>query len=84
MESITLNPISRVNGEVTIPGSKSLSNRILLLATLAKGETVVSNLLDSDDINYMLTALDKMGIDFQLSDDKNCMYFARYRWSNKY
>ena len=71
MESITLNPISRVNGEVTIPGSKSLSNRILLLATLAKGETVISNLLDSDDINFMLIALKKMGVNYDLSDDKN-------------
>lgn len=71
MESLTIKPISRVNGEVTIPGSKSLSNRILLLATLAQGKTEVSNLLDSDDINFMLTALKKLGIDFELSDDKS-------------
>ena len=71
MDSITINPITRVNGEVTIPGSKSLSNRILLLATLAKGTTEVRNLLDSDDINYMLTALKQMGVGYQLSDDKS-------------
>ena len=71
MESITLNPITRVNGEVTIPGSKSLSNRILLLATLAEGKTEVSNLLDSDDINFMLSALKKMGVNFELSSDKS-------------
>ncbi|MGK0272256.1 MAG: 3-phosphoshikimate 1-carboxyvinyltransferase [Cocleimonas sp.] len=71
MENITIEPINRVNGEVTIPGSKSLSNRILLLATLAKGETIVSNLLDSDDINFMLNALKKMGVSYELSSDKS-------------
>lgn len=71
MESLTLQPIAKVDGEVTIPGSKSLSNRILLLATLAKGETLVTNLLNSDDIRHMLTALEQMGVDYQLSDDKS-------------
>lgn len=70
METITIPPITHVNGEVTIPGSKSLSNRILLLATLAKGETHVSNLLDSDDINHMLTALKQLGVSYELSEDK--------------
>ncbi len=71
MENITIKPISRVNGEVTIPGSKSLSNRILLLASLAEGATEVSNLLDSDDINFMLSALKKLGVSYTLSDDKS-------------
>ena len=47
MEQLTLNPISRVNGEVFLPGSKSLSNRALLIAALAKGETKITNLLVS-------------------------------------
>jgi hypothetical protein len=38
---------------VRLPGSKSMSNRILLLAALAEGTTKVQNLLDSDDIRYM-------------------------------
>ncbi|RJG28879.1 3-phosphoshikimate 1-carboxyvinyltransferase, partial [Streptococcus pyogenes] len=46
MEKITLAPISRVEGEINLPGSKSLSNRALLLAALAKGTTKVTNLLD--------------------------------------
>ncbi|MCU4676698.1 3-phosphoshikimate 1-carboxyvinyltransferase [Catenovulum sp. 2E275] len=70
MESITIEPISHVNGEVTIPGSKSLSNRILLLAALANGETHITNLLDSDDIRHMLNALKLLGVDYQLSADK--------------
>ncbi|MER2491193.1 3-phosphoshikimate 1-carboxyvinyltransferase [Catenovulum sediminis] len=71
MESLTIAPISHVNGEVTIPGSKSLSNRILLLAALAEGETHITNLLDSDDIRHMLAALKKLGVSYQLSDDKS-------------
>lgn len=62
MEQLTLQPISKVNGTITIPGSKSLSNRILLLAALAEGQTKISNLLDSDDVNHMLNALKTMGV----------------------
>ena len=51
MKAITLEPISRIEGEINLPGSKSLSNRALLLAALAKGTTTVTNLLDSDDIS---------------------------------
>nr|WP_067299009.1 3-phosphoshikimate 1-carboxyvinyltransferase [Marinobacterium profundum] len=70
MESITLQPVTRVDGEVQIPGSKSLSNRILLLAALAEGSTRITNLLDSDDIRHMLTALKQLGVSYQLSDDR--------------
>ena len=57
LEQITLQPIARVEGEINLPGSKSLSNRALLLAALAQGTTIVTNLLDSDDIRHMLNAL---------------------------
>ncbi|MCL2919183.1 3-phosphoshikimate 1-carboxyvinyltransferase [Shewanella litorisediminis] len=70
MEQLRLEPVSRVNGEVNIPGSKSISNRALLLATLASGETTLVNLLDSDDIRHMLSALKSLGVSFTLSDDK--------------
>ncbi|WCN09134.1 3-phosphoshikimate 1-carboxyvinyltransferase [Marinomonas mediterranea] len=69
MESLTLGPLSSANGEIQIPGSKSLSNRILLLATLAKGTTKITNLLDSDDIRHMLNALKTMGVQYTLEDD---------------
>ncbi|BDF94232.1 3-phosphoshikimate 1-carboxyvinyltransferase [Pseudoalteromonas sp. KAN5] len=70
MEQLRLEPINKVNGSVTLPGSKSLSNRILLLAALAKGTTVVENLLDSDDIRHMLGALKQLGVQVSLNDDK--------------
>lgn len=59
---IVLQPIDEISGTVTLPGSKSLSNRILLLAALSEGTTVVDNLLNSDDVHYMLGALRALGL----------------------
>ena len=55
---------------MNLPGSKSLSNRALLLAALAKGTTKITNLLESDDTRHMLTALKQLGIKYTLSDDR--------------
>jgi 3-phosphoshikimate 1-carboxyvinyltransferase len=61
-ETLTVTPIKSLDGTVTLPGSKSLSNRCLLLAALSEGETRVDNLLESDDIRYMLEALDTLEV----------------------
>ena len=68
MESITLAPISKINGEVNMPGSKSLSNRALLLAAMAEGTTEITNLLDSDDVQRMLEAMSALGVSYELFD----------------
>ena len=70
MTQLKLDPIKKVNGVIKLIGSKSLSNRALLIASLAKGETKITNLLDSDDTRYMLDALKLLGIDYTLSDDR--------------
>ncbi len=62
MNSLTLKPIDHVEGVVQLPGSKSISNRVLLLAALAQGTTRITNVLDSDDTRYMLDALKVLGI----------------------
>ena len=62
MNSLRLEPIAKVDGVINLPGSKSLSNRALLLAALADGVTEIRNLLNSDDIRHMLNALTKIGI----------------------
>ena len=59
---IDLPGILSARGTVRLPGSKSLSNRILLLAALAEGETEVRDLLKSDDTDRMLDALNLLGI----------------------
>ena len=70
MNTLTLDPIARINGEVNLPGSKSLSNRALLLAALAEGTTKITNLLESDDTRHMLNALKQLGIEYTLSNDR--------------
>ncbi|KAG2295942.1 hypothetical protein Bca52824_042611 [Brassica carinata] len=68
---IVLQPIREISGLIKLPGSKSLSNRILLLAALSEGTTVVDNLLNSDDINYMLDALKKLGLNVERDSENN-------------
>jgi len=54
-------PLRSATGRVRLPGSKSISNRVLLLAGLAAGTTAVHDLLDSDDTRVMLAALEALG-----------------------
>ena len=74
MQSLTLNPTPRVEGVVQLPGSKSLSNRLLLLSSLARGRTEVNNLLESDDTGYMTAALESLGVSLTFADNgKRCL-----------
>lgn len=70
MNSLTLEPIAKIDGEINLPGSKSLSNRALLVAALAKGTSKITNLLESDDTRHMLSALKTLGIEYTLSENK--------------
>ena len=70
MDHLVLQPIKRVDGSIQLPGSKSLSNRILLLASMAEGATDVYNLLDSDDTRHMLDSLQRLGVRLELSPDR--------------
>ncbi|MBV7315237.1 3-phosphoshikimate 1-carboxyvinyltransferase [Shewanella sp. NIFS-20-20] len=69
MNQLFLSPVHAISGEINIPGSKSISNRALLLATLATGTTRLTNLLDSDDIRHMLNALKQLGVNYRLSEN---------------
>jgi 3-phosphoshikimate 1-carboxyvinyltransferase len=64
MDSIELEPARRAAGTVRLPGSKSISNRCLLLAALARGETELHGLLDADDTRVMRQALATLGVEF--------------------
>ena len=59
---LDLHPVMQAQGTVRLPGSKSISNRTLLLAALAQGTTQILELLASDDTLVMLTALQKLGV----------------------
>ena len=58
---LDLPPLAGAAGTVRLPGSKSISNRVLLLAALASGTTTIHDLLDSDDTRVMLDALRALG-----------------------
>ena len=58
---LDLPPLQSAAGTVVLPGSKSISNRVLLLAGLSAGTTIIHDLLDSDDTRVMLQALRDIG-----------------------
>jgi 3-phosphoshikimate 1-carboxyvinyltransferase len=72
MEQLTLPAASRAEGSIKLPGSKSISNRTLLLAALATGTTEIRDLLASDDTARMLEALEILGV--------KCENFAENAW----
>ena len=67
-------PISHpLNASVRVPGSKSLTNRALLIAALAEGKTTLSNALFSDDSHYFANALKNLGFRVELNEERNEM-----------
>ena len=65
MEYLDLAPVRKAQGTARLPGSKSISNRTLLLAALAHGETAIHDLLISDDVERMLNALKLLGVSWR-------------------
>ncbi|MES2498991.1 MAG: 3-phosphoshikimate 1-carboxyvinyltransferase [Pseudomonadota bacterium] len=74
MEQLTLSPASQAQGNMTLPGSKSISNRTLLLAALANGMTQIRGLLASDDTERMLESLAELGIEFEREKQSESMF----------
>ncbi len=74
LSSLPIKPITHpLNATVRVPGSKSLTNRALLIASLAKGTTRLTNVLFSDDSRYFARALQTLGFDVQLDKANNEM-----------
>ena len=62
-ESLRIVPLARpIDAEVRVPGSKSITNRALLIAGLAAGESTLTGMLFSDDTRYMAEALSGLGL----------------------
>ncbi len=68
MDFLDLAPVARVAGTVRLPGSKSISNRTLLLCALAHGATEVAGLLAAEDVDLMLAALRALGVRIEHRD----------------
>ena len=77
-EQLHLKAASKASGTIKLPGSKSISNRTLLLAALADGVTEVRDLLKSDDTDRMLEALKKLNVDLEAISETshNVMIFG--------
>ena len=73
MKRLVLKPIQKINGSLTLPGSKSLSNRALLLSAIATGTTVLENMLLGEDTSVMNQALKQLGIRIE-EDGKDLKY----------
>ncbi len=73
---LTLPPIDHLTGTLALPGSKSISNRALLLAALAHGDTRLDNLLRSEDTHFMLSALKQLGVAID-DDGQTCTVTGR-------
>ena len=73
LPDINIGPFKRAQGSVVLPGSKSISNRALLLAALSSGTTTLKNLLDADDTQVMRNALRQLGLSVIDQADKVCV-----------
>jgi 3-phosphoshikimate 1-carboxyvinyltransferase len=73
LPSIQIGPFTRAQGSIVLPGSKSISNRALLLAALSSGTTTLTNLLDADDTQVMRNALRQLGLSVTDQADKVCV-----------
>ena len=88
-ESIRLPAASLKPATVALPGSKSISNRTLLLAALSDNTCEIHSLLKSDDTDRMLEALDKLGVEIEYlaegrvlrSEERRVGKECRSRWS---
>ena len=69
-ESLQVTPhTAPLHSQITLPGSKSITNRALLLAGLAQGDSLISGALSSDDTKYMAAALRQLGVDVEKRSD---------------
>jgi len=67
--TLTIPNSTAVNGEISVPGSKSLTNRALLVAALAEGTSLLKGVLHSDDTKYMTEALQNLGVRFEVKPE---------------
>lgn len=77
-----IEPIRRATGTVALPGSKSISNRALLLAAQSRGTTTLRGLLDADDTKMMLGALRALGVTVEVTGDATVVHGSGGRFPN--
>lgn len=79
-----LKPVQIVSGQVTLPGSKSITNRILLLSAIADGKTTIKHALESDDTHHMIEALKILQVDLIQKDNGDILIHGTHgQFKNK-
>ncbi len=73
LPDIEIGPFTRAQSSIVLPGSKSISNRALLLAALSSGTTTLNNLLDADDTQVMRNALRHLGLSVTDKENHVCV-----------
>ena len=73
MQKKLLKATNSANGSIELPGSKSITNRVLLMAALSNEQTLIKDYLDSDDTKQMLTALKLLGVNYQIINKKDIL-----------
>src|SRR5579875_2980732 len=72
MDQIEIKPLLRpLSATVQVPGSKSITNRVLLMAAMARGRSVIESALISDDTRYMIAALQSLGFAISLDEPRS-------------
>jgi len=67
MSDITINPIKKIEGEICLGGDKSISHRAIMIASIAKGRSLIKNFLKSEDCLYTVKAFQGLGIPIKFS-----------------
>ena len=70
-----------VDGDIRIPGSKSFTNRALIMAALAKGPSTLTGILRSDDSYWCIDTLNKLGIKTEVDGDIVTVHGCNSQWS---
>lgn len=73
MQKKLLKATNSANGSIKLPGSKSITNRVFLMAALSNEQTLIRDYLDSDDTKQMLTALKLLGVNYQIINKKDIL-----------
>ena len=69
---MNINPATKLQGEITVPGDKSISHRAIMFGSIAEGTTHISNFLTGEDCLSTISCFRKMGVD--IIQDKTVIY----------
>jgi 3-phosphoshikimate 1-carboxyvinyltransferase len=85
VQTVKISPVQnqQINSDIRIPGSKSITNRALIMAGLAKGTSTLSGILKSDDSYWCIDTLNKLGIKTEIEDDIVTVHGCNSKWPNE-